>query len=299
MPAPQTRRPAFTLVELLVVLAIIGLLVGLLLPAVQAARESGRRTQCQNNLKQIGLALHLYHDALGQLPAGWVAGDAATGLPDPEGQPGWGWAAYALPFVEQREFSANFIDYSLPILDAANARAARTMLPLFRCPNSGSEKYYDVLAEDGSGTLGTVAVAEYVGMFGTLEVEDCEGQGPGFQCLGDGVFYHNSATRFAQVTDGLSNTIFVGERGPRLGYSTWVGAISGAEEAPVRVVGVADHAPNHPTGHFDDFGSGHWGGTHFLFGDGSVKFIHDDIAIPVYQGLSTRAANELPWESQR
>ncbi|MFT5526632.1 MAG: prepilin-type N-terminal cleavage/methylation domain-containing protein, partial [Pirellulaceae bacterium] len=95
------KRRAFTLVELLVVIAIIGILVAMLLPAIQAARESARRTQCNNNFKQIGIALHIYHDNFRSLPPGWVAFDDA-GNPDPEeGLPGWGWAPHILPYMEQ------------------------------------------------------------------------------------------------------------------------------------------------------------------------------------------------------
>src|SRR5688572_7073348 len=97
----RRHHRGFTLVEILVVIAIIGILVGLLLPAVQAAREAARRTSCFNNMKQIGLALHSYHDTFRTLPPGWLAHDPVTRQPWTEGETGWGWASLILPFIEQ------------------------------------------------------------------------------------------------------------------------------------------------------------------------------------------------------
>ena len=106
------RRPAFTLVELLVVIAIIGLLVALLLPAIQMARESARASQCKNNLKQLGIALHNYHDVLGCLPPGWMANK-------PDGVPGWGWSSCLLHYIEQHNLELS-IQRNLPIAHTAN-----------------------------------------------------------------------------------------------------------------------------------------------------------------------------------
>ena len=129
------------------------------------------------------------------------------------------------------------------------------------------------------------ARSNYVGMFGTLEVEDAPSNG-------DGVFFHNSRVRFAEITDGLSNTLVIGERGVSYGNSVWAGVVDGAAEAMVRIVGVADHTPNHPSLHFDDFSSYHPSGVHFLVGDGSVRRFNNSIDVAVYQGLATRNGGE-------
>ena len=114
------RRPAFTLIELPVVISIIEILFGLLLPAVQAVREAARRTQCSNNLKQIGVSLHMYHDSLGGLPPGWIAQHPTIDRRSWLGRPGWGWGARILPFLEQANVVDNLIDYRLPLSNPLN-----------------------------------------------------------------------------------------------------------------------------------------------------------------------------------
>ncbi|HBO43186.1 MAG TPA: prepilin-type cleavage/methylation domain-containing protein, partial [Planctomycetaceae bacterium] len=125
----------FTLVELLVVIAIIGILIALLLPAVQAAREAARRISCSNNMKQIGLGLHLYHDAFRQLPAGWMGFNRATGEPHWFGEPGWAWSAAILPYMEQHAVQETLLHFELPITDPANATARVLPIATFRCPS--------------------------------------------------------------------------------------------------------------------------------------------------------------------
>jgi hypothetical protein len=173
-----------------------------------------------------------------------------------------------------------------------HAQVRVTPLSVFTCPSDlKSDPTFDLDAESG-GYLTTLARCNYVAVFGTLELEDCEGMGPGEQCAGDGAFFHNSRLTFAGIPDGLSNTLFVGERSSRLGFSTWVGVATGGEEAFARILGIADHPPNHPTGHFDDFGSQHTSGTQFLLGDGSVHWITQNIDLNVYYALSTRSGGE-------
>jgi prepilin-type N-terminal cleavage/methylation domain-containing protein/prepilin-type processing-associated H-X9-DG protein len=287
----RTARRGFTLVELLVVIAIIGVLVALLLPAIQAAREAARASQCRNHLKQVGLAVHQYHDTMGRLPPGWVANQ-------PEGVPGWGWSAALLPYLEQRNLDES-LKRHLPIADAANQQSRETVLPVLLCGSDPHPKAFTIFggAEGGdeeesfatnidAGTpLFRIARSNYVGMFGVSEIEESP-------AAGEGVFFFLSRTRFAEITDGLSNTLVVGERYAKQGNSVWAGVVEGANEAMVRVVGVGDHAPNDPHHHFDDFASYHPGGVHFLYGDGSVQRINSQIDIAAYQALCTRGGGE-------
>ena len=131
----SSRRKGFTLVELLVVIAIIGILVALLLPAVQAAREAARRMSCQNNLKQVGLALHMYHDSNQRWPAGWLGINPVTRGDDWLGDPGWGWAAAILPYMEQKNVSEAMVHFELPTHDPMNKAVREKILTVFRCPS--------------------------------------------------------------------------------------------------------------------------------------------------------------------
>lgn len=270
------KKSGFTLVELLVVIAVIGILVALILPAVQYAREAARRTQCNNNLKNIGVGLHNFHDTNGRFPAGWVA-DV------PDGEPGWGWGAYLLPFIEKDSIESQ-IDLNAHIDEPENATARVASVPVYRCPSDPNGEQTMMLT--GLHTsLFPVGRSNYVGVFGAKEIEDDPSNG-------DGVFYHNSRTRMADILDGTTNTIIVGERSSKLGSSTWVGMVHGATDAMARVVGSCDHVPNDDHAHFDDFSSFHATGAHFAFGDASVRIISSEIDLGVYQALGTRGAGE-------
>lgn len=288
-------RHAFTLVELLVVIAIIGTLVSLLLPAVQAAREAARRTSCRNNMKQIGLSLHNYHDVNNRFPHGWDADH-------PEGEPGWGWAAAILPYMEQQNLY-NTIRFDLAIEEQANSTARLQVVEGFLCPSDPGDKLFAIAEgehdhgdhdhehEEGDESvdegekLFDIARSNYVGVFGTFEIEDAPDRG-------NGTFFFRSRIQFASLTDGTSNTIVVGERSSRLGGSIWHGVIHEASANMARIVGVTDHTPNHHDLHFDDFSSYHPTGAHFLLGDGSVRLINDRISLQVYQALATRQGGE-------
>jgi prepilin-type N-terminal cleavage/methylation domain-containing protein len=278
-------RSAFTLIELLVVIAVIGILIALLLPAVQAARESARASSCKNNLKQIGLALHNYHDLMGQLPAGWIA-------EEPEGVPGWGWASAILPQMEQEPLNRQ-IRRELAIEDPYHQAVRETVIKNYLCPSDGNRPKVFAIGTGGfpgddvdeASPLLNVARSNYVGVFGTFELEDAPS-------AGNGVFFHNSEVLFASIADGLSNTFLVGERESRLGGSVWTGVISQANEPMARIVGITDHTPNAPTRHFDDFSSMHVGGVHFLMGDGSVRRYDDSIDERLYRALATRDGKE-------
>jgi prepilin-type N-terminal cleavage/methylation domain-containing protein len=288
--SPNMKRSAFTLVELLVVIAIIGILVALLLPAVQAAREAARTSSCKNNLRQIGLALHQHHDIYKALPAGWE-GNIPT---NPESPNGWGWATRILPFLEQTAVAERHINFNLPIDNAANQATRLIDLPVFRCPSDAGPATFrlggvgcdDHFVDKNGPTLFETTKSNYPGMFGVSELEDAP-------AAGEGIFFFNSKVNFAHVTDGLNHTIFVGERSSRYGGSLWTGVMPGANASLSRVLGVADHTPNHPDHHFDDFSSYHRSGVHLLFGDGSIRRVDDRIDVMVYKGLATRQGGEF------
>lgn len=300
---PRSLR-GFTLVELLVVIAIIGVLVGLLLPAVQSAREAVRRISCQNNLHQIVLASHTYHDTFNRFPSGWVSNGTS-------GEPGWGWAAGLLPQLEQTT-TADVIDFRLPI-DAPIHDPLRThVINAFICASDPGESIFLIGEAEGDGlghgqaandhgdddhgeepenvdhteALFSIAKSNYAGVFGTFDLHDAP-------YAGDGLFYGNSAHKFRDARDGLSSTLIFGERASRLGGSVWHGVIHEANAAEARVVGVADHVPNDPVGHFEDFSSQHYGGANFAMADGSVKFIADTIDLTLYKALATRNNGEV------
>lgn len=290
-----SSRSGFTLIELLVVIAIIAILIALLLPAVQQAREAARRSECKNKLKQIGLALHNYHETSGAFPSGWIGVDRASGNHDFEGHNGFGWGVMILPQLDQAPLFKKF-NKNLSLVDPVNSPLLIEVLPAYRCPSDNAEDVWD-LAEEGNPTniLATVSSSNYVASWGTTELDTaCT---PGVPCRGDGVFYLNSRIRFRDLKDGSSNTFFVGERrhNVQLDYNaTWVGNIPGGEESLARFLGVADHTPNHPSSHMEDFSSWHTGGIHMLMGDGRVRFITENIDEGTYKALATYNGRETP-----
>lgn len=351
---PGSLRRAFTLIELLVVIAIIGVLVALILPAVQQAREAARRTQCRNNLKQIGLALHNYHDAHKRFPAGyysWPTRDGsgpASAMIDPQtwdGGPGWGWSSSILPFLDQSPVS-NQIDTRLPIWAPQHADIIRTRMSVFLCPSSsGGDSEFAVRDEFGTpllinGNPIVVGRSHYVASHGQ---ESCWGEcgasltGEIFTNIeagttttvtingdvskvADGPFYRNSATRFRDVTDGSSNTIFLGEHSSRLSEKTWVGVVPGAFTHPLIATpengpdaaatltlvhagpsgGELDitgfpiiHPVNFPTYHVGQMYSEHIGGGLVCLGDGSVRFVSENIDLLLFAALSSIDEKEV------
>lgn len=301
------HRRGFTLIELLVVIAIIAVLIALLLPAVQQAREAARRTQCKNNMKQLGLAMHNYHDTYRVFPPGWIAVDPATrAMSAHEGLSGFGWGTMILPQIDQSALY-NQLNLNLAVNDPANLPHIKTILPAFVCPSDTAPRQTWEIEEEGSpGTvLAELATANYIAAFGTEELDGCE-NAPGTapvsaqgQCIGDGTLYHNSRIGIRDITDGTSSTIFIGERKtkPQDGWwSTWSGMVPEGEEAFQRILGSLDHPPNHPAQHLDDFSSYHVGGSQFLLADGHVRFVSENIDRLLYQSLGTIQGGETVGE---
>ncbi len=290
------RRRAFTLIELLVVIAIIAVLIALLLPAVQQAREAARRSQCINNLKQHGLALHNYHDTYNVFSPGWIGAQANAA--HMEGPSGFAWGAHTLPYIDQATLYSQ-INFNVSLLDPSNDVARKTVIGVFRCPSDPSSETWQ-LGEEGNPTniLATLPTANYVGSFGTEGAEDIcvGGLFPAAQCAGDGMFSHNSKIRMADISDGTSHTILLGEhKSDRTlnWHSTWVGMVPGGEEATARFLAASDHTPNSPELHIDDFSSWHTGGVHLLFGDGRVRFLTQSVDLGVFRAITTRAGSEV------
>jgi len=345
------NRYGFTLIELLVVIAIIAVLVSLLLPAVQQAREAARRTQCKNNLKQLGLAIHNYHDVHAVLPPAYLGSPVVAGTafgvsyPDDNrnGASGLAWGVMILPFLEQSNLYQQF-NPTLPLWAPQHATAVRTKLSGFLCPSAVGGDNGFALRRYTSGNNEApgdpqpyspgifVAHSHYVTMAGT--------QGPwgrptaystdftvpepipGFGSASiDGAFYRNSKLSFRDITDGTSNTVFLGEHTSRLSDKTWVGVVPfsvNCKKVNGQVTDECDsggalvqahsgpdshdhpeiiiHQPNHPARHTDQLESDHIGGCHCLLGDGSVRFISQFTDAFLWAAACTRSGGEVMGE---
>jgi prepilin-type N-terminal cleavage/methylation domain-containing protein/prepilin-type processing-associated H-X9-DG protein len=294
-------RRGFTLIELLVVIAITALLVGLLLPAVQKVREAAARLQCQNNLRQIGLALHNYHDAQQGLPPGYLATmsyrDGAS-----DTAPGWGWAAFLLPYLEQNTL-AQQLEFTQPV---ANSPAIQTLVKSYLCPMDTPPQQAFAITDATGTTLAYAAPSSYAASCGpdASDVADPTGLG---------VFYRNSHTRLTDVTDGTSQTVLVGDRAWVDSNGIWAGAINGGimrpgprnrwqntiAPAPCLVLAHNNwiNIKTDADGGLDDFSSYHSGGVNLLFGDGAVHFLRSITADGPehrdFQALGTRSGGEV------
>ena len=316
-------RSGFTLVELLVVIAIIGVLVALLLPAVQAAREAARRTKCTNNLKQLALACHNHHDVHGTLPRNGSAvaltqshgnGTGCCGV----GGQRWSWIARTLPYVEQKNlFESGNIPNSNLNQNAQTLAVLATDLPVLTCPSDNTKPRTRTNSADLGGTL--VAVTSYKGVSGANWGADSfptensfnspynnpslDGSFNGLE-KGDGIFWRadlrKGDMRLAEITDGTSNTFMIGEDVAMLiQWNAWAypnGAIGTCAIPPNVGVSVGD--PNVGTGNFGSwptrysFRSRHPSGLHFALADGSVRFVSNNIPLLVYRAMATRAGAE-------
>ncbi len=299
------RRPAFTLVELLVVIAIIGLLVALLLPAVQMAREAARRVECQNHLKQLGLAAHNHHDAHRKLPIS-VSPFREGPQPWPR-RDGRGWILSALPYLEQqplhdrfsRVFGSDFLS-GAGLRDPAVRDAVQTRLPVLQCPSDGSAG--DLSADQWQWEGIEVALTSYKGVIGDNRMGGSQSMHPGSEpdCLhtGDcpGLFYrltYQRPARLSQVRDGTSNTLLVGEDVPEHNAHSTAYYANGdyaSCHAPLNYF----PRPPRPRQWWDvmSFRSRHPNGASFCLADGSVRFIGQTIDYLLYRALSTKAGGE-------
>ncbi|HEY1186180.1 MAG TPA: DUF1559 domain-containing protein [Gemmata sp.] len=291
---PSSPR-GFTLIELLVVLGIISVLMGLLLSAVQKVRAAAARTQCQNTAKQLGLALHLYHDVHNGLPPGHRS------LSHPDRMPFSGWTVSVLPHLEraalaaqsESAFRANPNPFNPP------HPSLRTVVPAFLCPTDART----LTAQTAQRTNNVVAFTAYLGVAGLDSITR------------NGVLYQDSAIRLSDVTDGTSNTLLLGERPPSADFQFgwwYAGAGQQLTGSADLVLGVREpnaqpivagsacgpgRYPFGPASGFDDpcgmfhFWSPHVGGANFVFADGSVRFLSYS-ADAVLPGLASRAGGE-------
>ncbi|MEO8165611.1 MAG: DUF1559 domain-containing protein [Betaproteobacteria bacterium] len=300
----------FTLVELLVVIAIIGILVALLLPAVQAAREAARRMSCQNNLKQIALALHNYHDTLKVFPPSSLSGFGkgvwnypGTGPTDPNIRL-HSFASLLLPYLEQANIQDQ-INYNVSALDPANHAMASQVLPFYRCPSFSGRDFSDDPLYVTTAGYNQFAIRNYV-VIGARTVVGLSGFVPA-----EGVMFPGSKTGFHDVIDGTSNTLAFAETREQRS-SVWIDGTSAAVAArwtdlssPTFAGNTAsiNYKPYFPGGVFpnsigSDYGpsSFHPGGAQHAFVDGSVQFIKSTINVLVYDALASRAGGEVVGE---
>ncbi len=287
----QVRR-GFTLVELLVVIAIIGILIALLLPAIQAAREAARRSQCQNNLRQMGVALQNYNSAKKRFPNG------GTLVKHDGGNVGMGWAAFLMPYIEEVVLH-QAADLTGSVLDTPNKPVAQAVLNVFVCPSDEIDRFDEI-----NGNL-NFSNSNYNGVMGagrpgkvkTLETSHCG------HYFTDGFFQPETERKISQIKDGLSRTLALGERIEN--KRSWMkgGYHEGNPNAKACIYAtknvrwpinsdpkVLNYDASPRTCMFNDlfFGSRHaGGGANFALGDASVRFISDSIAMPVYQSIAT------------
>ena len=293
MKRSYRKLSGFTLVELLVVIAIIGILVALLLPAIQAAREAARRTQCNNNLKQIGVAMHNYHDTHKVLPAGCIGNRTPTGVPD------WGWAVSIMPFMEmdalyqQLDIGTKRITQFYYAAATVEEKAlVQTPIPAYRCPSDVAKPLNNLcLFGSQNPAFFDLATGNYVASSGT-------GTNAGTTDAG-GLFYGNSWKTFRDVLDGTSSTLMAGERDASHLAAVWAGTgknDSYGNEGSARTMFRAGFVINWDyvwSGNPENQGKGlaslHPGGVNLALADASVRWFPQTTNSAVMQDLGNRA----------
>jgi type II secretory pathway pseudopilin PulG len=294
----RTLRRGLTLIELLVVFGMISLLMALLLPAIQSSREAAHQTQCKNNLRQIGLALHNYHDVHQAFPMGSTSGISIGGKPGGHGS--WGYAVFLLPWLEQRAAydSANFETPDC----CAFVRAQQIAVP--RLPEPSSKPYrvlicpsdpmgFQLLPHGSPNTFpcGDLYPGSYLGVSGD-KGNNCQGTS-----RGNGSFFSLSSVRFSNFIDGTSQTLLIGERGLPTDLA-WGWLICGGNECEHYISSeLGLHRGYIGPGLFSSnqrFWGWHAAGTHFLFADGRVQSLSFDMDTTTFKRLSTRGAGDVP-----
>ncbi len=289
MASRTSTRPAFTLVELLVVIAIIGILVGLLLPAVQMARESANRASCKNNLKQLGLALHLYHESHGNFPSSLIASPTHW-------HPSWSWSSFVLPQIEQQsiydKLEVTNSEFGKGATFPPGTPLTQTTLSVFVCPSDGRARL--------NHRKGEHALSNYRAVVGNITDIEVTYETLTTQ---NGVIYGNSATRVEDIRDGSSNTIIVGECVLDPGETDRVAAIwagmRGSDNGTDYYVSDAAWFLNADPDwsvngrQIQAFSSRHDGGASFILADGSVQFISESIDGQTLNALAARSDGEV------
>ena len=295
----EPARRGFTLIELLVVIAIIAILIALLLPAVQQAREAARRTQCRNNLKQIGLALHNYHDTHRVLPPGGVS--SGNNL---------SWHVMILPMLDQGPLY-NTVDFETNGYANFDYVLGNKRVTAFLCPSTSQEKasnnsdfftthYYGNMGPKGTNTT---TGAAYTCTSSTTSTDECISGTPMGGFSTHGPLGRNSSTNFRDFSDGTSNTFAVGEisllrttgNSTAQHYRQWHRGVDWANATGVKNVLHRINEVTYNTGdNFNDvsFGSSHEGGAHFLMGDGAVRFFSENVNVDVYKATASMNGGE-------
>lgn len=314
----KVNRLAFTLVELLVVVAIIGVLVGLLLPAVQAAREAARKAHGTNNLKQIGLGMMNYESSLKCFPSGYVS-DPRSGIISSDSldaAPGWAWGALLLPYLEQTALGDS-LDFRYPAWHPINASLALTRVPVFLNPAAPNFDGPAIIKNGSGAELAKFGRSHYVANVGNDEPWGYRPALADWTSHSSGPFFRNSRVRASDITDGLSNTVFVGEHSS-ISDKTWVAVVPDSISCPnnpqrypftqcdfaatyvlshsgpsVIEPGII-HPPSFPTCHVCQmYAPWAGGGGLVLMGDGSVRFVPTTINVDTWAGLCTKSGSEV------
>ncbi len=270
------RRAAMSLVELLVVMAIIGVLVAILLPAVQAARESARRAECQNRLRQIGIALHLFHDTHGRLPIGCT--DKRVPRTNPNGRQ-FAWSADILEHLEEEPLWKQ-IDFSAKYDSATNAQVAAKIINVYLCPSTSrlaTGRAGALVSDATESTTYLAAAIDYGGIYGAAQVSPAA----------NGVFLYDRPVKFTEITDGTSYTLALAEDTGR-GWTMDGEWINGENIFDVsNLINAQQH---------NEIWSDHPGGAMVLWCDGAATLLSESLDFSVLKAICTRAGGEMTSE---